>query len=118
MIPLLRAFWRELWWSPEAARVWMRAGLGWLAAVAAQVMAYPADVVSAWGARDWAIRLAIAGVAGLALLLKAGERNPTDAATTKAVDRDLATVGEQKVVAPGPVIPASADPLSNPKGTP
>jgi hypothetical protein len=46
----------------------------------------------------------IAGVIGG--MISVGQMNPTDAGTTAAVDRDLATVGERKVVEPGPVIPA------------
>lgn len=76
MIPLIRSFVHELLWSPERARVWLRALLGWGATAAAQVVAAPASEVAAWTAKDWAVRLGIAGILGFALLLKAGDKNP------------------------------------------
>lgn len=75
MIPLLKAFFHELLYSPERVRVWIRGFLTWAAAAGAQVVAYPPEVVGGWGVKDWAIRAAIAGVAGFAVMVKAGEKN-------------------------------------------
>jgi hypothetical protein len=80
MIPLLKSFFHELLYSPEAARVWLRSGLAWIAAAGAQVVAYPPEVVATWGVKDWALRFGIAALAGGALLLKAGDKNPPKAA--------------------------------------
>lgn len=90
MIPLLRrlaAGLKDLLWNEAKARAWARAFLLWASTAAATVVAYPIEVVVTWGLRDWAIRLAIAGVAGLAGLVVAGQRNPTDAEIAAAVER-------------------------------
>ncbi len=76
MIPLLRGFIRELLYSPEAARVWLRSFLIWASTMGAQVLATPLAELSAWSIKQWAIRCAVSGVAGFALMLKAGEKNP------------------------------------------
>jgi hypothetical protein len=115
MIPLLKHFWNDLWNDEQAARRLTRGLLlGYVpASVTLGVMLAASPL--------W-VRLVIfvsGGLAGLfGGLISVGQMNPTDAKTTAAVDRDLATVGTKLVVEPGPVIPASADPQSNPPGAP
>jgi len=79
MIPLLKNFWHELMYSPERVRVWFRGFLGWAAAAGAQVVTAGPEAVMTWTAKDWTIRMLVAGVAGFALLLKAGEKNAPSA---------------------------------------
>lgn len=75
MIPLLKNFFRELLYSPERVRLWARGFLTWAATTGAQVVAYPPETVAHWGVKDWAVRMLISGVAGFAVLLKAGDKN-------------------------------------------
>jgi hypothetical protein len=95
-----------------------RAFVGWLFGALIQVATNDGDAMAKWTPKRWAIAFGIAALPGIMGLISVGQKNPTDAGTTKAVDRDLATAGQQLVVAPGPVIPASADPLSNPPAAP
>jgi len=76
MIPLVRKFFHDLLWSPDKAVLWIRGVLTWVAAAAGQVVAYPPEVVAAWGVKDWSIRFAVAAVAGGAVMLRAGDKNP------------------------------------------
>lgn len=85
MIPLIRSFVHELLWSPERVRVWLRGALGWLAVTGAQVVAVPMEQVMAWRAKDWALRFLISGVAGFALLIKAGDKNRPEAHVGESV---------------------------------
>lgn len=75
MIPLIQKFVHELLYSPEAARVWLRGFLGWASMTLAQVVAAGPDVVAHWTLKDWALRIVVSGIAGFALLVKAGEKN-------------------------------------------
>ena len=76
MIPIIKTFLSELLWSPERARLWARGFLAWAAAVAAQLVTSTPEQILAWTARQWAVHLAVAGLAGLAVMVKAGEQNP------------------------------------------
>jgi hypothetical protein len=76
MIPLLGAFFYDLLWSPERARLWLRSFLGVAFGAAAQAVAVPPEQVAAWTARDWAVRLGVALILGVALSVKAGDKNP------------------------------------------
>ena len=76
MIPLISNFFHDLLWAPERAVLWFRSLATFAATTAAQVVAYPPEMVAAWGPKDWAVRLGIAAVAGLALAAKAGDKNP------------------------------------------
>jgi hypothetical protein len=81
MITLFRTFFHELLYSPERARVLFRSFLTWGATMAAQVIAVPTAELATWTLKQWATRLLVAGVAGFALMLKAGEKNPTGGLT-------------------------------------
>jgi hypothetical protein len=115
VIPWAKKFWHDLWFDAAfGARVTRALLMGYaLSAVGLGAMLT--------GKPLW-VRLAIfisAGISGaIGGVIAAGQMNPTDKATVAAVDRNLATVGERKVVEPGPVIPASADPASNPPASP
>lgn len=75
MIPLIRSFAHELLYSPEAARVWLRSFLAWVATVGGQVVAAGPEQIAHWTVKDWALRFGIAAVAAGALLVKAGQKN-------------------------------------------
>lgn len=87
MIKLIGRFVKDLLWNEQKAKTWLRAFLLWAATAGAQVVAYPPEVVAAWGLKDWAIRFAIAGAAGLAGLVAVGQRNPSDDQIAAAVER-------------------------------
>lgn len=101
MIPLfrrLRAGLKDLLWNEAKARTWARAFLLWAATAAGQVLVTPPEVLVTWKAKDWAIRFAVAGAAGVAGLISAGQRNPSDAEIAAAVERAKAS----PVVRPAP----------------
>ena len=77
MWPIVKRFAYDLIYSPERARLWFRGVATWVATSAGLVVAYPPEVITAWRLRDWALRFLIAGVSGLAVMAKAGDRNPT-----------------------------------------
>jgi hypothetical protein len=66
----------DFFYSPERARLWLRSVLAWVAVAGAQIVVVPREQIATWSARDWAIRLGVAALAGLALGVKAGDRNP------------------------------------------
>lgn len=105
MIKLLRSVVVDLLWNEQKARIWLRGALLWAATAAAQVVAYPPEVVSTWGLKDWASRFAIAGAAGFAGLLAAGQRNPTPEQMADSVEAVRMRRGEAPPPAEGP--PAS-----------
>lgn len=77
MIPLLRKFFQRLFFDELAAVRLLRGFLLWVAGLAVSVLAYPIEVVQAWGPRDWAYRMAVAGAMGAAGMITAGQKNPT-----------------------------------------
>lgn len=81
MIPLISSFFRELLYSPERARVWLRSSLAVVFGALAQVVATPAEQLALWSTRDWSLRIGIALILGFALSLKAGEKNPPPSVT-------------------------------------
>jgi hypothetical protein len=100
VIPLLKAAWRTLWHDEQFAK---RLARGLLIGCGAGSVGLAAMLSGRWAVVAY-VTGGIAGVIGG--MISVGQMNPTDAGTTAAVDRDLATVGERKVVEPGPVIPA------------
>ena len=76
MIPLIKQSWRDFWYSPESAKLQLRAGLGFLGTMLAQLDLdhLPTD------ARGWAMKLAAAGLVAVAMGHKAGDRNPPQVA--------------------------------------
>jgi hypothetical protein len=75
MIPLFKRLWFALWYDELAARRWARGVLLWAATAGTAVMAVGPEVAATWTAKQWAMRLAFAGLAGAAGMITAGERN-------------------------------------------
>jgi hypothetical protein len=75
VIPLLKTFFHNLLYSPERATLWFRGIATWAATAAGLVVAYPPETITSWHFKDWALRFAIAGVGGLAVMAKAGDKN-------------------------------------------
>ena len=70
MIPLFKELWHDLMWSPERLRLWARGAVFTLGQVGS-IMAANSDlpIPSSWA--PW-----ISALSGLALLIKAGDKNP------------------------------------------
>jgi hypothetical protein len=94
MIPLIKKFFRNLFFDEMAAARLMRGFLLWLSGMAVSVLAYPMEVVQAWNMKDWGYRMAVAGVMGAAGMITAGQKNPT-------ADQ-IRTVANEPVGAPPP----------------
>jgi hypothetical protein len=83
MIPLLKQFFHDLFYSPEKVTLWARSLTGFLFGLLATVMASVAgpdglpdlDKLKGWGWKGWLARCAVAAVLSVALGFKAGEKN-------------------------------------------
>lgn len=75
MIPLLAQFFRELLFDKAKARRWTRGIFLWMGGAGIMVASVGWDVAKGWTLREWAGRLAIAGILGLGGLVSVGEKN-------------------------------------------
>ncbi len=79
MVPLIKHLVHALLFDELAVRRWSRGFLLWLATIAGQVVVDP-EAALEWTGKEWALRLAVAALAGSAGLINLGERNPREPA--------------------------------------
>lgn len=91
MIPLLRHFFRDLFYSEAKARVLLRAFLGWLVTALTVVTASATgadgglsfDLLKTWTWEAWAGRFLVAGLGGVMLAIKSRNDEQTAAVVEK-----------------------------------
>lgn len=75
MIPLLKSLWRDFWYSPEKARLWLRSVITFVTLTLIQVFSYPWEVVQTWSTKEIMFRMAVSGLGAFALGIGVGEKN-------------------------------------------
>ena len=79
---LIKTVLYELWTDEAAARRWIRGLLLWAGTTMSAVVAAGFDLASHWTLREWALRLGVSGIVGIAGLVSVGE--PTSPAKVAA----------------------------------
>lgn len=74
----LKQLWKQWQQFIKPYKQQIRAFLGWLFGILAQVTAVGVDVVETWSLKRWAIALGVAALPGIVGFMKGGENNPSD----------------------------------------
>ncbi len=90
MIPLIKKIIHALLYDELAAKRWLRGLFMWLGGAGVTVAAVGWEVARAWTLKEWAGRLAIAGLLGVGGMITAGQKNLTPEQMRAALQPDPA----------------------------
>lgn len=104
----LKSMWKQFQKFIKPYKQQLRAFIGWLFGLLAQITAVGADTVMAWDAKRWAITLGIAALPGIMGFMKGGEDNHSDeelyekvhAVKQARASKGLETTGEHTLPTP------------------